>query len=118
MGMPGQSFQSKLEPHFAFILKSRRQRQTWGAIAQALAERGVPTTKQAVHAFIKRRLKRRYPLGMAPVEIRPASPSDTLPQAEEPTTDFPKFTPSESDRAVRVLTSSPSVKGPIWKPKK
>lgn len=118
MGMPGQSFQSKLEPHFDFILQSRRRRQTWQAIAQALAEQGVTTSKQAVHAFIKRRLKRRYPLAMAPVEGRPAASSALLSQPEEPTPDLPKFSPSESEHAVRALTSSPSVKGPLWKTKK
>ena len=73
MGMPGKSFQSKLEPHFDFILEARRKRQTLEAIAQALTAHGITTTKQAVHAFIKRRLKRRYPLGMAPDEPRPAT---------------------------------------------
>ena len=67
MGMNGgKPFQSKLEPHFDFILEARRKRQTWESIARLLAEQGTTTTKQAVHAFIKRRLKRRYPLGMAP----------------------------------------------------
>jgi hypothetical protein len=114
--MPGKSFQSKLEPHFDFILEARRKQQTWEAIAQALAAQGVTTTKQAVHAFITRRLKRRYPLGMAPVKTRPATTARA--HAEKSTPDLPKLSPSESDRAARELTSSPSVKGPIWKPKK
>ena len=74
MGMPGKSFQSKLEPHFDFILEARRKRQTLEDIAQALAAHGITTTKQAVHAFIKRRLKRRYALGMAP-EMKPSVPN-------------------------------------------
>ena len=115
MGMPGKSFQSKLEPHFDFILEARRKRQTLQDIAQALTALGITTTKQAIHAFIKRRLKRRYPLGMAPVETRPIVVSA---RAEEETPDLPKLSPSESERAARELTSSPSVKGPIWKPKK
>src|ERR1700683_3572357 len=62
----GKPFQSKLESHFDFILEARRKRQTWEAIARLLAEQGITTTKQAIHAFMKRRLKRRYPLGWAP----------------------------------------------------
>jgi hypothetical protein len=87
MGMPGKSFQSILEPHFDFILEARRKHQTWQAIAQQLAGHGVTTSKQAVHAFVKRRLKRRYPLGMAPAQTRPATvtPYRTeRPEAERP----------------------------------
>jgi hypothetical protein len=69
--MSGKPFQSKLEPHFDFILEARRKRQTWEAIAQQLAAQGTTTTPQAVHAFVKRRLKRRYALGMAPAELTP-----------------------------------------------
>jgi hypothetical protein len=91
--MPGKSFQSKLEPHFDFILESRRKHQTWEAIAQLLAANGIRTTKQAVHAFIKRRLKRRYPLGAAPAPAaggfeNPARPFPELPQLTEPQSDF------------------------------
>ncbi len=72
MGMNGgKPFQSKLEPHFDFILEARRKRETWQAIAQQLADRGIITTKQAVHIFLKRRLKRRYALGAAPAEPTP-----------------------------------------------
>jgi len=41
MGMPGKSFQSKLEPHFDFILEARRKRQTLEDIAQALTVHGI-----------------------------------------------------------------------------
>ena len=81
MIMPGKSFQSKLEPHFDFILEARRKRQTLEDIAQALTVRGITTTKQAVHAFIKRRLKRRYPLGMAPDELSRHPPRRTYCQS-------------------------------------
>jgi len=91
-GMHGKPFQSKLEPHFDFILESRRKRQTWEAIAQQLAARGITTTKQAVHAFVKRRLKRRYPLGMAPAELTP--PHVTRQRLEKPHAEMPDLTES------------------------
>jgi hypothetical protein len=111
--MPGKSFQSKLEPHFDFILEARRKRQTWEVIAQALSAQGTATSKQALHAFIKRRLKRRYPLGLAPVETRPIASS--VLRAEEPAADLPKLTPSSSEDALSRLTSPLPVKGPLWK---
>ena len=92
MGMNGgKPFQSKLEPHFDFILEARRKRQTWESIARLLAQQGITTTKQAIHAFMKRRLKRRYPLGMAP--------------AEESVTDR---TPKPASPGLAELTESPS----------
>lgn len=89
--MPGKSFQSLLEPHFDFILEARRKHQTWEAIAQQLADHGITTTKQAVHAFIKRRLKRRYPLGMAPAPP-PSVRSGNQPKAEKPAPELPELT--------------------------
>jgi hypothetical protein len=89
MGMPGKSFQSKLEPHFDFIREARRKRQTWEAIVQLLAAKGITTTRPAVYSFLKRRMKRRYPLGMAP-EAEPVSrpvpkrASHELPELTEP----------------------------------
>ncbi len=121
MGMPGKSFQSQLEPHYDFILQARRNHQTWDGIAQSLAAYGITTTKQAVHAFIKRRLKRRYALGMAPAELRPASPpapepeKTALPRPEELAPDLSKVAPSERERIARALTTVPIKKGPIWK---
>jgi hypothetical protein len=94
-GMPGKSFQSKLEPHFELILEARRKRQTWEAIVQLLATHGITTTRPAVYSFMKRRLKRRYPLGMAPEPAErilerpiPAKPVPELPQLTEPQSDF------------------------------
>src|ERR1700761_6551683 len=97
--MPGKPFQSKLEPHFDFILEARRKHQTWEAIAQQLTTHGITTTKQAVHIFLKRRLKRRYPLGAAPAELsamlvnrqaaeRPSSESPELTESLPPPSDF------------------------------
>jgi hypothetical protein len=108
MGMPGKSFQSKLEAHHDFILEARRRRQTWEAIAQELAARGITTTKQAVHAFVKRRLKRRYPLGMAPVEARPATASP--PRPENPSPEMPQLTEPQSDFGADPLTLPPKGK--------
>ena len=109
MGMNGgKPFQSKLEPHFDFILEARRKRQTWEAIARLLAEQGITTTKQAIHAFMKRRLKRRYPLGMAPV----AEPVRHQP-SKSAISEFPELTespPSASEFASDPLTTSIKVR--------
>ena len=107
-GMPGKSFQSKLEPHFDFILEARRKHQTWEAIAQLLAAQGITTTKQAVHAFLKRRLKRRYPLGVAPAEA--TRPARKRPDAETPPPDLPQLTEPQSDFEPDPLTSPPKGK--------
>jgi hypothetical protein len=93
--MPGKSFQSKLEPHFDLILEARRDRQTWIAIVELLAAQGVTTTKQALHAFIKRRLKRRYPLGASPAMAA----------------DFTQTNPSQESKLTK-LPPSPSEFGP------
>lgn len=98
-------FRSKLEPHFDFIIGERRKRQTWDTIAKALTAQGTPTTPQAVHAFIKRRLKRRYPLGAAPEQKLP--PVTTRPRRENPMpekSDVTEKTPSESEFASDPLT--------------
>jgi hypothetical protein len=100
--MPGKSFQSILEPHFDFILEARRKRQTWEAIARLLAAQGVTTTKQAVHAFVKRRLKRRYPLGMAPAAER------VYPMSKQALPELPELTespPPASEFASDPLTA-------------
>jgi hypothetical protein len=86
----GKPFQSKLEPHFEFILEARRKRHTWRAIAQQLLAQGIVTTPQGVHVFVKRRLKRRYALGMAPQP----SPITTgnLPKVEKALSETPELT--------------------------
>jgi len=116
MGMNGKPFQSKLEPHFDFILEARRKRQTWESIAQQLATHGITTTKQGVHIFLKRRLKRRYPLGAAPAEL-PATPVSRRP-VEKPLSETPEFTeslPPPSDFTADALTLPPmGKKKPMW----
>jgi hypothetical protein len=110
--MPGKPFQSKLEPHFDFILEARRKRQTWQAIADELAGKGVAITPQAVHGFAKRRLKRRYPLGAAPtapgVVARP-EPKPSWPELPELT----EIPPPASDAEPDPLTLPPRKK-PKW----
>lgn len=104
-GMSAIPFHSKLEPHFDFILGERRKGKTWEAIADTLTTQGTPTTKQAVHAFIKRRLKRRYPLGAAPLEKLPTV--TTRPQVEAALSSMPDLTegePAPSDFASDPLT--------------
>jgi len=116
-GMHGKPFQSKLEPHFDFILESRRKRQTWEAIAKLLAAQGITTTKQAVHAFVKRRLKRRYPLGMAPAELTPLPV--TRRTEEKPLPKMPNLTeslPPPSEYGPDPLTLSTKKKWGIVPP--
>jgi hypothetical protein len=103
--MPGKPFQSQLEPHFDFILEARRKHQTWQAIAQELAGKGIAVTPQAVHGFTKRRLKRRYPLGAAPAESAPTQASRR--SVETPSPETPEFTeslPPPSDFTADPLT--------------
>jgi hypothetical protein len=106
-GMPGKSFQSKLEPHFDLILEARRKRQTWEAIVQLLATHGITTTRPAVYSFMKRRLKRRYPLGMAPAEVRPV-PVTPRPEISQP--EMPQLTEPQSDFGTDPLTLPPKGK--------
>jgi len=66
--MRGKPFQSKLEPHYDLIREARRNRQTWQAIVELLATKGITTSRPAVYSFMKRRRKRRYAFGMEPDE--------------------------------------------------
>jgi hypothetical protein len=107
--MPGKPFQSQLEPHFDFILESRRKHQTWQAIAHELADKGITVTPQAVHGFTKRRLKRRYPLGAAPADASPA-PLPPRQPSETSSSELPEFTeslPPSSDFTADPLTLPP-----------
>jgi hypothetical protein len=101
MGMPGKPFQSKLESHFDFIVEARRKRQTWQAIARELTSKGTNTTPQAVHGFMKRRLKRRYALGMAPAAMPIHLPQTQSPKSPE----FSESPPPPSEFAADPLTS-------------
>jgi hypothetical protein len=105
--MRGKPFQSKLEPHFDFILEARRKRQTWQAIAHELAGMGTATTPQAVHAFTKRRLKRRYPLGMAPAAMPIHESKPQLPESPE----FSESLPPPSEFGPDPLTLPRKGKG-------
>ena len=103
--MPGKPFQSQLEPHFDFILEARRKHQTWQAIAQELAGKGIAVTPQAAHGFIKRRVKRRYALGAAPADLPPIPPTQR--QRSETSSELPEFTeflPPPSDFTADPLT--------------
>ncbi len=106
--MPGKSFQSKLEPHFDLILEARRKRQTWEAIVQLLATHGITTTRPAVYSFMKRRLKRRYPLGMAPAEERSVTVTPPRPESSRP--EMPQLTEPQSDFGADPLTLPPKGK--------
>jgi hypothetical protein len=103
--MRGKPFQSKLEPHFDLIREARRKRQTWQAIVELLAAKGITTSRPTVYSFLKRRLKRRHPLGMAPDESMPATPA----RAEESSAELPNlsdFIPPPSEFGPDPLTVS------------
>jgi hypothetical protein len=115
--MRGKPFQSKLEPHFDFIREARRKRQTWQAIVEHLAAQGITTSRPAVYSFIKRRLKRRYPLGMAPDEPRPATAPPNRAKAPTPELpNLPESLPPESEFGPDPLTLSIKKKWNILTP--
>ena len=73
--MPGKPFQSNLHSHWETIRSLRRGRKTWSEIAQVLTAQGCATSKQDVHAFYKRKIQGRVPLGFE--EPPPAAPALT-----------------------------------------
>src|SRR5690348_15680294 len=76
--MPGLPFQSKLEPHYGFIVDSRKKRMTWQQIADAIRAKEGPDftcTRQAVQDFYKRKKRRPYAMGMEPDEPEQRAPS-------------------------------------------
>jgi len=91
MGMGGKPFQSKLEPHFELIREARRNRETWQAIVEMLASKGITASRPAVYSFMKRKRKRRYAFGMEPNE--PPLPSVTTAPAH------PKQPPELANRS-------------------
>jgi hypothetical protein len=110
--MPGKPFQSKLEPYFDLIREARRKRQTWEAIVQLLAAQGITTSRPAVYSFLKRRLKRRYPFGMAPTAEpvshpmpKPASPE--LPELTEPPPPASEFASDPLTTSIKGRKRSP-----------
>jgi hypothetical protein len=106
--MRGKPFQSKLEPHFDLIREARRKRQTWQAIVELVAAYGITTSRPAVYSFIKRRLKRRYPLGMAPDEPGPeATTPHRAQELEAELPNLPESLPPPSDFASDPLTRPP-----------
>jgi hypothetical protein len=116
--MRGKPFQSKLEPHFDLIREARRKRQTWQAIVELLTTQGVTASRPAVYSFMKRRLKRRHPLGMEPDE-RPASAVAVAPERrQEPSPELPnlpELQPPPSEFDVDPLSLPPKAKAKsIW----
>jgi hypothetical protein len=118
MGMNAKPFQSKLEPHFDFILEARRKHQTWEAIAQQLTAQGTTTTKQAVHIFLKRRLKRRYPLGAAPAPepVKHSMPKPASPELPELTESLPPESEFTDDPLTKPLKGKTKSKWTVLKP--
>lgn len=76
----GRPFHSKLEPHWEFIQKERKRRQTWREIAESLLrERNVKITPQGVWSFYKTKRKGKVPLGLEPEENPAPSPPAVAP---------------------------------------
>jgi hypothetical protein len=121
MGMRGKPFQSKLEPHFDLIREARRKRQTWQAIVELLAAQGITTSRPAVYSFMKRRLKRRYPLGMAPDEpkaaaVRPARIQEASQKMPELTESLPPPSEFTSDPLTTPLKGRKQSPWTVLKP--
>ena len=65
--MGGRPFRSKLQPFYNMIVSLRTAGKTWEEIAQAIRDKGVPCTRQAVQDYFKRRRRKlRIPMGMEP----------------------------------------------------
>src|ERR1700756_5475437 len=65
--MGGRPFRSKLQPFYHMIVSLRTEGKTWEEIAQAIRDKGVPCTRQAVQDYFKRRRRKlRIPMGMEP----------------------------------------------------
>jgi hypothetical protein len=115
--MRGKPFQSKLEPHYELIREARRSRQTWQAIVELLATKGITTSRPAVYSFMKRRRKRRYAFGMEPDE--PVLPSVTAapthPKHPLESSNLSNLPASPSEFEADPLTLPPKVKAkPMW----
>jgi len=110
--MGGKPFQSKLEPHYDLIREARRSYQTWQAIVELLAAKGITTSAPAVYSFMKRRRKRRYAFGMEPDEL--VLPTVTEPSArsekEPQTPNLSDLPPPPSEFEADPLSLPPKVK--------
>jgi len=110
--MSGKPFQSKLEPHYGFIREARRNRETWQAIVELLATKGITTSRPAVYSFMKRRRKRRHAFGMEPDE--PILPTVTAapahPKAPPKRQDLSELPAPPSEFEVDPLSLPPKVK--------
>jgi hypothetical protein len=98
--MPGLPFQSKLEPHYDFIVASRKKRMTWQQIADAIRAKEGPEftcTRQAVQDFYKRKKRRPYAMGMEPDEPNQTAPSVAAGPAK-PSRDEPPAEPESTSR--------------------
>ena len=103
--MPGKPFQSKLHPFWDTIRTLRRSRKTWSEIAEVLTGQGCATSKQDVHAFYKRKVKGRVPLGF---EEPPAAPSAAV--AKPPKPAVPKANAGEFFEAPSSEAPAPKKK--------
>jgi hypothetical protein len=115
--MGGKPFQSKLEPHYDLIREARRCRQTWQAIVEVLATKGITTSRPAVYSFMKRKRKRRYAFGMEPDE--PILPTVTtgfsIPKAPPNPANLSDLPPPPSEFETDPLSLPPKAKAkPKW----
>jgi len=112
--MGGKPFQSKLEPHYDLMRDARRSRQTWQAIVEILAAKGITTSAPAIYSFMKRRRKRRYAFGMEPNQpLLPAVTDPPAPTAQPPNPS--ELPPSPSEFEADPLSLPPKMKTkPMW----
>ena len=103
--MPGKPFQSKLHPFWDTIRALRRSRKTWSEIAEVLTGQGCATSKQDVHAFYKRKVNGRVPLGF---EEPPAASPATVTKTPKPA--VPKANAGEFFEAPSPEATAPKKK--------
>jgi len=115
--MGGKPFQSKLEPHYDSIREARRNRQTWQAIVEMLAAKGVTTSRPAVYSFMKRKRKRRYAFGMEPDEpiLPTVATLPSRPKSIPETSNLSDLPPPPSEFETDPLSLPPKAKAkPKW----
>ena len=106
--MPGKPFQSKLHPFWETIKALRRSRKTWSEIAEVLTGQGCATSKQDVHAFYKRKVNGRVPLGFE--EPQPPAPTAAAEEVPSPST-------PETGTSGLFEAPTPKVTAPKKKPR-
>lgn len=103
--MAGQSFRSKLNPHFEMIRAARLREETWEEIARRITVAGTPTDRSQVCKFFQRRMKGKTPLGFAPAPVQSGSPPPASIEGSNPAAEDLSFSPRPK-LTLKVIRSS------------